>query len=122
VDYPKPRQVRKPTNGQFNLPVEYSRAEQKPSVIFIRFRIAEDEKAVKGRDAWALAELLAAGARGVTPIANPGPRWSAYVRKLRKVGVAIETVHEEHGGIFAGHHARYVLRSPVQVIETRKAA
>ena len=38
---------------------------------------------VKGRDAWALLELLKAGPRGCTPIDNPGPRWSHYVFKLR---------------------------------------
>ena len=53
---------------------------------------------------------------GCTPITHPGPRWSAYVLKLRKRGLQIETVPERHSGPFAGHHARYVLRSRIEVI------
>lgn len=30
----------------------------------------------------------------------------------------VETIDEKHGGAFAGTHARYVLRSPLRVIET----
>ena len=73
---------------------------------------------VHGRDAWALSELARCGQRGCTPIDNPGPRWSAYVHKLRhEYGLSIETINENHGGLFAGTHARYVLRSQVQIIE-----
>ncbi len=68
---------------------------------------------VKGRDRWALENLMRAGPRGCTPIDHPGPRWSAYVFKLKKAGVCIETIHESHEGPFPGHHARYVLRSSV---------
>jgi hypothetical protein len=69
-----------------------------------------------GRDAWALLELYRAGDAGCTPITHPGPRWSAYVLKLRKRGLQIETVSERHSGPFAGNHARYVLRSRIEVI------
>ncbi|RDW12092.1 hypothetical protein DIE28_15580 [Paracoccus thiocyanatus] len=68
---------------------------------------------VKGRDRWALENLMQAGPRGCTPIDHPGPRWSAYVFKLKKAGICIETIHESHEGPFPGHHARYVLRSSV---------
>lgn len=68
---------------------------------------------VAGRVRWALDRLMAAGAKGCTPINEPAPRWSAYIHKLREFGVEIETVIEAHGGEFAGHHARYVLRSRV---------
>lgn len=68
---------------------------------------------VKGRDRWALERLMQAGAKGCTPIDQPGPRWSAYVHALRGLGLLIETVHEKHGGPFRGNHARYVLRSIV---------
>lgn len=68
---------------------------------------------LKGRDRWALEALKLAGNEGCTPIKNPAPRWSAYVFNLRGAGVEIETVNEAHGGEFAGHHARYVLRSDV---------
>jgi hypothetical protein len=72
---------------------------------------------VRGRDAWALDELIEAGQRGCTPIDNPGPRWSAYVFKLkREYGLAIETRHERHRGSFPGTHARYVLVSQVEVL------
>lgn len=67
----------------------------------------------KGRDAWALDRLRWAGPKGCTPITEPAPRWSAYVFNLRALGVPIETVHEPHGGEYAGTHGRYVLRARV---------
>ncbi|RDJ20147.1 hypothetical protein DWF00_16695 [Bosea caraganae] len=70
----------------------------------------------RGRDAWALNNLIAAGEKGCTPIDHPGPRWSHYVFKLRGGGIGIETIDEKHGGPYAGSHARYVLRTPVTVI------
>jgi len=75
--------------------------------------------ALTGRKAWALAELVKAGADGCTPITHPGPRWSAYVHGLRhEYQLKIDTVHEKHSGPFPGCHARYVLRSDVQVAES----
>jgi hypothetical protein len=71
---------------------------------------------LKGREAWALDQLLAAGARGCTSIDRPAPRWSHYVWLLRRDGLAVETIHEAHAGSYSGHHARYVLRSPVNVV------
>jgi hypothetical protein len=72
---------------------------------------------VHGRDAWALLELVKAGPKGCTPIENPGPRWSGYVFNLKRdLGLAIETIHESHGGLFSGTHARYVLRSAVTIL------
>ena len=67
-----------------------------------------------GRDAWALSELLRAGDGGCTVFDHPAPRWSAYVFKLRRVGLDIQTVTEAHGGPYRGTHARYVLRSQVR--------
>lgn len=77
-------------------------------------------RVLSGRLAWALRALLAAGARGCTPITTPGPRWSDYVFKLRKRGLEIETIDEEHGGPYPGRHARYVLKTPAQIV--REAA
>ena len=46
-----------------------------------------------------------------------------YVHNLRRFGVAIETITEQHGGAFAGNHARYVLMANVTVIsEVTKSA
>ena len=75
---------------------------------------------IHGSDAWELSELVKAGKSGCTPIDHPGPRWSGYVHKLRKLGIQIETIHEQHGGQFAGRHARYVLRSIVQIVSTNE--
>jgi hypothetical protein len=55
---------------------------------------------------------------GCTPITTPGPRWSGYVHKLRhRHGLEIQTIDEEHGGPYAGTHARYVLRSRVEFVD-----
>lgn len=78
---------------------------------------AETRIAVCGRERWALECLVAAGDKGCTPIETPGPRWSGYVHKLRRMGFAIETIRESHGGPFEGTHARYVLRSRVRRAE-----
>lgn len=85
---------------------------------------AKDGPSVRlhGRDAWALLQLIAAGAQGVTPIERVGPRWSAYVYKLRKAGIAVLTIRESHGGEFPGHHARYALAVPVFIDEASEAA
>jgi hypothetical protein len=85
----------------------------------ITARVLPDGEAftVMGRDAWALLELLNAGPRGCTPIQAPGPRWSGYVYKLRhRHGLAIETIHESHRGAFPGNHARYILRSTLEIL------
>lgn len=66
-----------------------------------------------GRERWALEALIAAGPQGCVPIETPGPRWSAYVHDLRKLGVPIETHRERHGGPFPGNHARYSLAAYV---------
>lgn len=71
---------------------------------------------IAGRDAWALDCLYRAGPAGSTPIDHPGPRWSHYVFKLRRMGFSIETITEPHGGQFAGTHARYVLRSNISLV------
>jgi hypothetical protein len=71
------------------------------------------------REAWALDCLRAAGDTGCTPLTHPGPRWSGYVHKLRhNHSLNIETITEPHGGEFAGHHARYVLRSDVRPVSS----
>ena len=76
------------------------------------------ELSIPGRFAWTLSELHKAGTRGCTPIERPAPRWSHYVWRLRHDwGVAIETITESHSGPYAGSHARYVLRSPVEILE-----
>lgn len=77
--------------------------------------------ALKGRVAWAVHCLWRAGNGGCTPIENPGPRWSDYTFKARKAGLDIQTVTEGHGGTYSGHHARYVLRSPIEVLELQEA-
>ena len=89
----------------------------------IRFRIKDATDApvrtVRGRDAWLLHKLLERGDRGVTPFDEIGPRSSHYAYKLRKAGLVIETIEERHGGVYVGWHGRYILRSPVTVLERR---
>ncbi|CAN7600512.1 hypothetical protein LJR234_004647 [Mesorhizobium amorphae] len=72
---------------------------------------------LEGRVAWAMRQLVKAGQQGCTPITHPGPRWSDYTHKLRKLGFVIETEYEAHGGPFAGAHGIYRLHSPVVILE-----
>ncbi len=60
-----------------------------------------------------LEEMLAAGSEGITTIDYPGVRVGDAIHKLRKAGVDVQTVYEQHGGDFAGHHGRYILRSRI---------
>lgn len=75
---------------------------------------------LQGREAWALQQLNAANDNGCTPIENPGPRWSAYIHKLRKRGFHIVTIREKHGGPFPGEHARYRLLDEVSILDGGK--
>jgi hypothetical protein len=72
----------------------------------------------KGREAWALRILMERGARGVT-VAElaPGVRFSAYVFKLKRAGVPIEMIRENHAGPFAGQHGRYRLTVSLLAID-----
>jgi hypothetical protein len=79
------------------------------------------ERTFVGRFARALFELVKAGEKGCTPIDQPAPRWSNYVFRLRRHGVDIETITEPHAGAYAGTHARYVLRSAVDVLKVIRA-
>lgn len=94
------------------------------NVTNLTFRIAGDscERKLRGRYAWTLNALVEAGERGVTPIDRPAPRWSHYVDILRdREGLSIETIEEKHGGPFRGWHGRYVLRTPVEILEREEA-
>lgn|GEM_PF-6336428 len=76
---------------------------------------------IKGRLAWCLRELLAAGDEGITAYEKPTPHVSDYVRRLRKnYGLRIETEREKHGGLYPGIHARYRLKSEVRVVWERE--
>jgi len=72
---------------------------------------------VSGQIAKALLALVAAGGNGVTAleVASWAFRFAAYVHELRHAyGLAIEMEREPHEG---GWHGRYVLRSPVSIVE-----
>ena len=65
----------------------------KPTAVTIRVRVGDANGhviTVQGREAWALLALKSAGENGCTPIDVPGPRWSAYVHDLRRLGIVIE--------------------------------
>ncbi|MEC5383071.1 hypothetical protein VSX64_19770 [Aurantimonas sp. C2-6-R+9] len=85
----------------------------------IRARLLPDGAPITivGRNADTLEKLLAAGEHGLTTIEYPAPRVAHYIYRLRGMGFVIETIDEAHGGAFPGHHARYVLRSEVQIIQ-----
>jgi hypothetical protein len=77
----------------FDVAVQCASSRSRPSTAKRGRRIAfnvtegEDVRTITpaGRDAWALGELITAGNAGCTPIDRPGPRWSGYIHKLRRV-------------------------------------
>jgi len=70
----------------------------------------------KGRESWMLAQLIVTGPKGFTTLERPAPRISHYAFLLRKHGLPVETLNESHGGPYSGHHGRYVLNLPVQIV------
>lgn len=90
-------------------------------VVEITFKANGQGYTIKGRPAFALGVLLEQGETGATPITTPGPRWSDYIFKLRKLGLVIETRNESHQGPYPGHHANYILRTPVEVVKVIRA-
>ncbi len=90
------------------------------AVTFLLDDLPGDHVAV-GRDGQTLLRLVRAGEAGITTLENPAPRLSHYIFKLRRMGLDIETQDEAHGGIFAGVHGRYRLRSKVRVVDINGA-
>ena len=87
----------------------------------IKIRLPDgSQQSFAGREAWTLKRLVDAGRIGVTTIDHPAPRWSHYIYKLRKAGLAITTDYESHKGDFPGNHGRYRLETPVTIIEGAK--
>ena len=70
-----------------------------------------------GQTAKALIALVQARERGVTAVevASWAFRLSAYVHRLRALGLKITTEREAHPG---GWHGRYVLVTPVTLLKT----
>ena len=84
----------------------------------IKIRLPDgSQQSFAWREAWTLRRLVAAGPTGVTTIDHPAPRWSHYVFKLRRAGLAISTDYVSHKGDFPGKHGRYRLETPVTVVE-----
>ena len=87
----------------------------------VQFALAADGHsfAVTGQTARALQALVRAGHKGVTALemSTWALRLGAYVHTLRRDhGLVIETVRERHNG-FGDWHGRYILRTPVTLIE-----
>ncbi|WP_423068981.1 winged helix domain-containing protein [Devosia sp. CN2-171] len=87
-------------------------------VVWYRILPSGMPRKVKGRVAWALLQLAAAGLRGCTSQSTPAPHWAAYVHRLREQGLRVVTIEEKHDGPFAVRHARYVLGGRVAVGST----
>lgn len=89
------------------------------SKLRIKLRKLSDgtEMDIHGREAQTIQLLVMNGAAGISSLHHPGIRLSHYIFKLRGYGILIETVNTPHGGDFPGHHAVYVLRSEIEIIE-----
>lgn len=85
--------------------------------IRVRFGTPAVEKTFRGREGWALNELLRAGKEGLTTLSRPAPRWSHYVFQLRRAGIDISTDYARHVEPYAGSHGIYKLQEPVEVLE-----
>ncbi len=76
---------------------------------------------VTGRPAQTLVALVKAGSKGITALemSSWAYRLGAYIHILRRdYGLDIQTLKEKHPG---GWHARYVLHTPVEILEVTEA-
>jgi hypothetical protein len=69
-----------------------------------------------GQEARALVALVSAGRRGVTAaeVSSWAYRFAAYCYELRRKGLNIVTIREEHPG---GWHGRHVLLDRVRLLD-----
>lgn len=86
--------------------------------VAVTFKIQGQDRLyfVKRRNAQTLLWLVHKGEEGVTAaeMSSWALRLSAYVFILRRhYGLSILTLREPHDG---GHHARYVLKTPVELV------
>ncbi|MBZ0216945.1 MAG: hypothetical protein K8F25_10365 [Fimbriimonadaceae bacterium] len=85
-------------------------------------RLDTDEVlSTKGRESWALAQLIVTGPKGFTTLERPAPRTAHYVHLLRKHGLPVQTIEEAHGGTYRGTHARYRLDVPLAILDAEFA-
>ena len=70
---------------------------------------------LNNRQGWTMFQLAQARSAGITTLETPALRLAAYVHSLRKCGFSIETIMEDHGGTYAGRHARYRLAQDVSI-------
>jgi hypothetical protein len=88
----------------------------------IRIHLSYDSHQMFGRrEAWTLSHMLNAGARGLTPIDHPAPRWSHYVYELGRAGLTISIEYEPRSGSFPSTHGRYRLKTVVSVVSEGEA-
>jgi hypothetical protein len=106
------------TSSAYDYPAKSRRG---AAQLVVRFKMNDDptERTLRavGRYAWTLLHLWNAGAVGITTIDRPAPRWSEYIFGLRKLGLNILTQYEKHEGAFAGNHGRYILLTPITIVE-----
>lgn len=95
-------------------------SQQKKMTLTAEIRLAEGVQVVSavGQVARTLKALVESENAGITALEVSNTwalRLSAYVHTLRhEYGLEIETKREPHEG---GYHARYVLHTPVEIIE-----
>src|SRR5687768_5083972 len=90
-------------------------------VIKIVVHDGERELRFVGREAHTLSQLIERGSKGLSSVEQIGPRISHYTMKIRRAGIVVETVKENHAGAFNGWHGRYVLHTPLRVVEIVRA-
>ncbi len=97
-----------------------------PSCLTVKAYYGDDKTKtfeITGQKARMLAALIQAGKHGVTALELSNTwayRTSAYVHDLRNApyNFDIEMIREEHKG---GWHGRYILHTPVELLETQYA-
>ena len=76
-----------------------------------------EPRTVCGQVARSLVALHRADGKGVTALelSSWALRLAHYVMELRRLGLDIEMIREDHPG---GWHGRYVLRTPIELVFT----
>ena len=95
--------------GRLDSPNNSRKTAKPASRVILHGENGDKVVSVKGRVAWTLGKLIAAGETGITPLDCPtGVRLAHYVFRLRSEGIVVETEREKHDGPFSGTHASQI--------------
>jgi hypothetical protein len=91
-------------------------------IVYVRYLHNEEVGSAFGSNASVLYELAEAGPRGCVPAKDDSRSWAAIIQTWRALGLEVVPIPETLDEDFRDRNVRYVLRTPVEVLEVKEAA